>query len=58
MLGRDGEDEEVIWVKREPEYFCKGDWTGQITLMRHDKSDFGRRSMTLMLAEACYDLAG
>ncbi len=57
MLGRDGEDEEVIWVKREPEYFCKGDWTGQITLMRHDKSDFRRRSMTLMPAEAFYDLA-
>jgi hypothetical protein len=28
VLGRDGEDEEVIWVKSEPEYFCKGDWTG------------------------------
>jgi hypothetical protein len=28
VLGRDGEDEEVIWVKSEPEYFCKGGWTG------------------------------
>jgi len=27
VLGRDGEDEEVIWVKSEPEYFCKGGWT-------------------------------
>jgi hypothetical protein len=25
-------DVEVIWVKREPEYFCKGDWTTQISL--------------------------
>jgi hypothetical protein len=29
VLGRDGEDEEVIWVKSEPEYFCKGDWTSK-----------------------------
>jgi hypothetical protein len=27
------EDIEVIWVKREPKYFCKGNWTGQITLI-------------------------
>ena len=29
VLGRDGEDEGVIWVKSEPEYFCKGDWTSK-----------------------------
>ncbi len=32
----------MIWVKREREYFCEGDWTGQISLMCHDKSDFRR----------------
>jgi hypothetical protein len=26
-VGRDGEDEEVIWVKSEPKYFCEGGWT-------------------------------
>jgi hypothetical protein len=25
VSGRDGEDEEVIWLKSEPEYFCKKD---------------------------------
>jgi hypothetical protein len=25
-------DVEVIWVKREREYFCAGDWTTQIRL--------------------------
>jgi hypothetical protein len=48
---------EVIWVRRKWKYFCKGDWTGQISLIRHDKSDFRRRSMSLMLAEARCDLA-
>jgi hypothetical protein len=42
-----GSDIEVIWVKRERKYFCEGDWTGQISLMRRDKSDFRRGSMTL-----------
>src|SRR6202048_1430222 len=27
----------LIWVRREREYFCKGDWTGQITLIRFNK---------------------
>ena len=26
-------DVEVIWVKREPEYFCKRGWTTQISLI-------------------------
>jgi hypothetical protein len=26
-VGRDGRDEEVIWVKSEPKYFCKRGWT-------------------------------
>jgi hypothetical protein len=25
-------DIEVIWVESEPEYFCAGDWTTQISL--------------------------
>jgi hypothetical protein len=36
VLGRDGERGEVIWVRREREYFCEGGWTvdsvQQITL--------------------------
>jgi hypothetical protein len=31
---------EVIWVRRETDYFCKGDWTTQITLIRLNKSGF------------------
>src|SRR5665213_2301701 len=31
-VGRDGNDVEVIWVKREREYFCEEDWTPQIRL--------------------------
>jgi hypothetical protein len=27
----------VIWVRREPIYFCKWDWTTQITLIRFNK---------------------
>jgi hypothetical protein len=27
----------VIWVKSEPEYFCEGDWTTQISLIRLNK---------------------
>jgi len=31
-------DVEVIWVKREPEYFYGEDWTGSINLIRFNKS--------------------
>src|ERR1700733_7949864 len=31
-------DMHVIWVKREQEYFCEGDWTGSISLIRFNKS--------------------
>src|ERR1700682_163423 len=27
----------LIWVRREWKYFCKWDWTGQITLIRFNK---------------------
>jgi hypothetical protein len=35
----------LIWAKREAEYFCGQHWTGQISLIRHDKLGFRRRSM-------------
>jgi hypothetical protein len=28
-MGRDGGDIEVIWVRREPKYFCKEGWTAK-----------------------------
>jgi hypothetical protein len=33
-------DMQVIWVGREREYFCDGDWTTQITLIRFNKTAF------------------
>jgi hypothetical protein len=36
---------DLIWVCGEAESFCIQDWTGQISLIRHDKSDFRRMSM-------------
>jgi hypothetical protein len=30
----------LIWGKREPKCFCKPDWTGQISLIRLNKSAF------------------
>jgi hypothetical protein len=30
-------DIEVIWVRREREYFSSEDWTGQIRLIRFNK---------------------
>jgi hypothetical protein len=32
----------MIWAKNEAEYFCNEDWTGQISLIRHEKLDFTR----------------
>jgi hypothetical protein len=37
-------DMQVIWVGREREYFCEGDWTTQITLIRFNKSAFSRKT--------------
>ena len=36
--GRDASDVEVIWVKRELEYFYEEDWTGSISLNQFNKS--------------------
>jgi hypothetical protein len=35
-VGRDGEDEEVIWLRSEPKYFCEGGWTGE---WRHSRKN-------------------
>jgi hypothetical protein len=35
-------DIEVIWVSSEAVYFCKQDWTTQITLIAFNKLDFWR----------------
>jgi hypothetical protein len=35
----------VIWGEVEADYFLREDWTGQISLIRHDKSGFPRTSM-------------
>lgn len=32
----------VIWDDDKADYFSSEDWTGQISLIRHDKSDFRR----------------
>jgi hypothetical protein len=34
---------QVIWLKKEREYFCEGDWTTQITLIRFNKTAFSRK---------------
>jgi hypothetical protein len=33
----------VIWVCGEAEYFCRGDWTGQITLKLLWKIEFSEK---------------
>jgi hypothetical protein len=35
----------VIWVWREAIYFCKEDWTTQISLIRFTKLDFWRKGL-------------
>jgi hypothetical protein len=44
-------DIDVIWGKREAEYFCKWDWTGQITLIRFNKLGFPRHRSGSMARE-------
>src|SRR5665213_4073185 len=39
LCDRTSKDVELIWAGREPQYFCKQDWTAQITLIRHKKMD-------------------
>jgi hypothetical protein len=35
--GRDGRSLVLIWDNGEAKYFCDNNWTGQISLIRHDK---------------------
>jgi hypothetical protein len=44
----------LIWGKREAEYFCRQDWTGQISLIRHDKSGFRRRDMRQLISRRAH----
>ena len=41
-MGRDGENEEVIWVKSELKYFCEWGWTVDSALSALAKFDFWR----------------
>jgi hypothetical protein len=36
---------QVICPENEVEYFCKDEWTGQISLIRQEKLDFRRKAM-------------
>jgi len=38
---------QVIWGKREENYFCGNGWTGQITLKFLDKSAFPRNRIAV-----------
>jgi hypothetical protein len=39
----------LIWAENEAEYLCRHDWTGQISLIRHEKLDFRREGMAWLL---------
>jgi hypothetical protein len=43
LPGRDGKSYKLICISEKQNYFCQGDWTGQITLIRFEKSDFSRK---------------
>ena len=47
----------LIWAKREAEYFCAKDWTGQISLIRLDKFDFTRNGAAWRSEPSWLDLA-
>jgi hypothetical protein len=40
----------LIWGGGKTDYFCEQDWTGQISLIRHDNSDFRRMMKPLRIA--------
>jgi len=40
-------DMQVIWVGKERKYFCEGDWTTQIALIRFNKTAFSRKTPAL-----------
>jgi hypothetical protein len=41
-----------ISISEKPKYFFQGDWTGQITLIRLDKSDFSRNAPRALAQES------
>jgi hypothetical protein len=47
----------LIWGGGEAEYFCKQDWTGQISLIRHDKSGCRRSDGVAALGERAFPAA-
>src|ERR1700682_4738587 len=44
LAGRDGELYSFDLGSEKQKYFCRGDWTGQITLIRFNKLDFSRNA--------------
>jgi len=42
---------DLIWVKNEAEYLRRHDWTGQISLIRHEKLDFRRGGWHMVSAD-------
>ena len=52
-VGRDAGDLLLIWVRRERKYFCNQDWTGQITLIRFNKSPATRSERQAVRAKRC-----
>jgi hypothetical protein len=52
-VGQDGALVEMIWVSREAKYFCKGDWTGSISLIWLNKSSFWR--IGFASSPSCHD---
>jgi hypothetical protein len=50
VKGRDGRSLVLIWDGGEAEYFCDNIWTGQISLIRHDKLVSARISEAASMA--------
>ena len=44
----------VIWVRREMDSFCEQGWTGQITLIRLNKSRSARRAESVQRSHQCF----
>jgi hypothetical protein len=54
LSGRDGYSYSLICISEKQKYFCKRGWTGQISLIRFDKSGFSRKPRTADYAGACH----
>jgi hypothetical protein len=51
-VGRDEKDVEVIWVKREPEYFCRRGWTGFFDLPAGQTDGLAVRDVAVVIARS------